>query len=275
MKLLMPSLLHTTMVVGLSIAACAVSPCAPAIAQSRAPAPAGQNLVGVWQGTLPANGRSLRMVFEISRAEGGSLRGLLHRIDQEPEPIAIGQISLTGSEVKFTVPGIGRSFEGALSAHSNSITGTWTLGPTPSPLNLERATPETAWAIPGPPARAVPMAADVDPSFEVASIKVSPSGPRNIGKGIRIVGHQLIGTSEAVEDLVNFSYGLTDQQITDAPSWFSSKLFDIQAQPNGEGQPNYRQWQLMVQKLLADRFKLTFHWTRQNLAAYVLTVGSG
>jgi uncharacterized protein (TIGR03435 family) len=268
----MPSLLHATIVVGLSIAACAVSPCAPARVQLRAPALAGQNLVGVWQGTL-ADGRSLRMVFEISRAEDGSLRGLLHRIDQEPQPIAISEIALTGSEVKFTAPGIGRSYEGTLTADYNSINGTWTQGPTASSLNLVRATSETAWAIPVPPARAVPMAPDINPSFEVASIKLSPSGPRN--KGIRIVGHQLIGTSEAVKDLVNFSYGLDDQQISGAPPWYSSELFDIQAQPNGDGQPNYRQWQLMMQKLLADRFKLTFHWTKQNLAAYELTVANG
>ncbi len=234
---------------------------------------AGQNLVGLWQGTLQDNGRSLRMVFEISRAEDGSLRGLLHQIDQEPQPIAIGEIALTGSEVKFTVPGIGRSYEGTLSSDYRSINGAWTKGPTPVFLNLVRATSESEWAIPAPPARAVPMAADIDVSFEVASIKLSPSGPRN--KGIRIVGHQLIGTDETVKDLINFSYGLDDQQISGAPSWFSSKLFDIQAQPNGEGQPNYRQWQRMVQKLLADRFKLTFHWTKENLAAYTLIVGSG
>ncbi len=31
----------------------------------------------------------------------------------------------------------------------------------------------------------------------------------------------------------------------------------------------------MIQKLLADRFKLTFHHDKRELSAYVLTVGSG
>jgi uncharacterized protein (TIGR03435 family) len=40
---------------------------------------------------------------------------------------------------------------------------------------------------------------------------------------------------------------------------------------DGEGAPSYEQWKTMVQKLLADRFKLTFHRDKKELSLYVLT----
>ena len=60
-------------------------------------------------------------------------------------------------------------------ADGNTITGTWTQGP-PLPLNLTRATPETAWTIPEPPPPPKLMAADANPSFEVATIKPEQTG---------------------------------------------------------------------------------------------------
>ena len=45
------------------------------------------------------------------------------------------------------------------------------------------------------------------------------------------------------------------------------------AQPDGQGQPNEKQWKTMVQKLLADRFKITFHYDNKELSAYALVVG--
>ena len=47
----------------------------------------------------------------------------------------------------------------------------------------------------------------------------------------------------------------------------------LAAQPDGEGQPNDKQWKTMLQKLLADRFQLTFHHDTKELAAYVIAVG--
>jgi uncharacterized protein (TIGR03435 family) len=42
--------------------------------------------------------------------------------------------------------------------------------------------------------------------------------------------------------------------------------------PDGEGAPNIKQWKGMVQKLLAERFKLTFHHDKKELSVYVLSV---
>lgn len=46
----------------------------------------------------------------------------------------------------------------------------------------------------------------------------------------------------------------------------------LAAQPDGEGQPNDKQWKSMVQKLLADRFQLAFHRDKKELPAYALVV---
>ena len=42
--------------------------------------------------------------------------------------------------------------------------------------------------------------------------------------------------------------------------------------PEQEGAPNPKQLKMMIRKLLADRFKLTFHNDKRELSAYVLTV---
>jgi len=49
--------------------------------------------------------------------------------------------------------------------------------------------------------------------------------------------------------------------------------YDVLAVPDVEGQPSLQQARGMVRKLLADRFKLTFHNEKRDMAAFVLTVG--
>jgi hypothetical protein len=55
--------------------------------------------------------------------------------------------------VKMSIKMIDATYEGKLSAAGTLITGTWTQG-NPLPLILKRATPETEWTIPEPPAPA-------------------------------------------------------------------------------------------------------------------------
>src|SRR5580658_10456581 len=140
-----------------------------------------QSLVGTWQGTLKvpqAPRGELRVVFKISTTDADSLKAVMYSIDQGGQPISASTVTFQSSAVKISIPGIGGTYEGKLSADGNSITGDWTQGP-PQPLILTRATNQTAWAIPEPPARPKPMAADANPAFEVATIK--PSRPEAQG----------------------------------------------------------------------------------------------
>ena len=104
-----------------------------------------QNLAGDWQGTLQAGKQTLRTVVKISKADNGSYSAMLYSIDQGPEGMVVDSISLQDSTLKFAISKIHGSYEGKLSADGASISGIWTQG-SPLPLDLQRASKETAWA---------------------------------------------------------------------------------------------------------------------------------
>jgi uncharacterized protein (TIGR03435 family) len=139
------------------------------------------------------------------------------------------------------------------------------------PLNLKHVTDETAWPIPEPPVRLKPMAADATPVFEVATIK--PSRPETQGKGIMVRGRNFSTVNTSLSDLITFAYALHARQITEGPAWLESEKYDLTAKPDAEGQPNDKQWKTMLQKLLADRFKLTFHRDKKELSVFAIVVG--
>ncbi len=228
-----------------------------------------QEIAGTWQGTLQA-GRDLRMVIKISN-DGSGLKAVIYSIDQGGQGLPASAVTLQGSTLRITVAGIGGTYEGRLNADGMSIAGTWTQGAAPLPLNLKHATGDAAWAIPDPPARPKPMAADASPAFEVATIK--PSKPEAQGKGFTVRGRVFSTLNTSLNDLLTFAYDLHARQIVGGPVWLESVKYDLTAQPDGDGQPNTTQWKIMLQKLLADRFKLTFHRDTKELAVYALAVG--
>jgi uncharacterized protein (TIGR03435 family) len=231
-----------------------------------------QDLTGTWQGVLRAGGRDLRTVFKISAAEAGGLRAVMYSIDQGGQPIAVTPVTLQGSIVKMLAPGIGGTFEGRLEGDGSSMTGTWSQGgPNPLPLTLKRVAVDAAWAIPAIPAPPKAMAADASPSFDVASIK--PSQPDRPGKAFTVRGRQFATINTTLTDLISFAYGIHAKQIAGAPAWVDTEKYDLTAQPEGDGQPNERQWKVMIQQLLADRFKLAFHRDMKELSVYAITVG--
>jgi uncharacterized protein (TIGR03435 family) len=173
----------------------------------------------------------------------------------------------------MSIAGIGGTYEGKLSADGNSITGTWTQGPSPLALNLKGVTSETAWPIPDPPARLRPMAADANPVFEVATIK--PGKPGMQRKGFLVKGRHFSTKNTSLRDIMTFAYGIHARQVTSEPSWLETDKYDLDAQPDGEGQPNDKQWKTMVQKLLADRFKLTFHRDTKELSVNAIVAKTG
>jgi uncharacterized protein (TIGR03435 family) len=229
---------------------------------------AQQDITGTWQGTLQA-GRDLRTVIKVSK-DGGELKAVVYSIDQGGASMPTSGVTFQGSTLKFTVPGVGATFDGKLSADGKSIAGTMTQGDRPLPLNLTRANADTAWAIPEPPARATPMPADASPAFEVATIK--PSRPEAQGKGFNVQGRTFRAINTSVTDIITFMYGVHTTQLVGGPSWMSSDKFDVSGQPDQPGTPSLNQWRGMMQKLLADRFKLAFHRDRRELSVYALTV---
>jgi uncharacterized protein (TIGR03435 family) len=268
---------------GTRISAQAAPASAPA-SQTAAPAASTQpsatpasatDIVGTWQGTLhiPAAAShpqiDLRLVFKISKTGAGALKAVWYSIDQSSQSLPVATVNFQDGVLKFAITIVPRSYEGKMSEDGKSIAGTWMEGTTPIPLLLERANADTAWAIPEPPK---PMAPDANPSFEVATIKPNNSGATQL-QALVIRGRNFITRASSVEDLLSFGYNIQSKQIVNGPPWIGSDRFDIDAVPDAEGVPNTQQIRVMIQKLLADRFKLTFHHEQRDMSAYVLEVG--
>jgi uncharacterized protein (TIGR03435 family) len=116
--------------------------------------------------------------------------------------------------------------------------------------------------------------ADKAPAFEVASVK--RSGPQSLrnsdgGPGSNDPG-RFSFTSAVLRDLLYRAYGVDDyQQQISGPAWIDSERYDIAVRiPPGTTQ---KQFQQMLQNLLADRFKLVVHHETKQLPVYELVLG--
>jgi uncharacterized protein (TIGR03435 family) len=225
-----------------------------------------KDITGNWQGTLEV-GKGLRTVVKISK-DDGKLKAVMYSIDQGGQPIGVNSISVQGASVNFAITALDVAYVGTLNAEGNKITGNATQNGQTHALNLEHATADTAWAIPEPP-KAMP--ADAVPKFDVVTVK--PSDPNRPGKLFTIRGRHVMTINTNVNDLITFSYGLHSKQIVDAPAWFATEKFDLDGVPDVEGRPNSKQMKLLIQSALTDRFKLTYHHDKKELAVYALTVG--
>jgi uncharacterized protein (TIGR03435 family) len=228
-----------------------------------------QDLAGNWQGTLQA-GKGLRIIVNFYKGTKDAWSAKMYSIDQGGQPIEATSVTRQGSSIKVSVDAIGGTFEGKLSDDGKTMTGTWTQGPQPLPLVMVRSTPETAWEIPAPPPPPKRIPADANPTFEVATIKPTKEGTRfsihPSGSG------ELVATDASLAYLIKFAYEVHPRQITKAPAWFDTDKYDLTAKPDIEGQPSLKQMRAMTQKLLADRFQLTFHHEKVELPAYAVTV---
>ena len=230
-------------------------------------AASAQNLTGNWQGTLQAGARSLRILFVVSAADGGALRGVMYSIDQGGQG-APATVTAQGSAVRMVVAGANITFEGSLSADGNSINGNFTQGGNTLPVTLQRATKDTAWAIPEPPK---PMAADAPLAFEVATIKLS--NPDQPGKLFTVRGRNVMTINTTLSDLIVFAYDLHQKQVAGAPDWAESQKFDVTGQPESPGVPSITQLRGMIRLLLTERFKLAFHRDKREMPVYAIIVG--
>jgi len=105
-----------------------------------------QDISGDWQGTLKAGPQDLRLILKIAKAEGGGWKASLYSLDQTTDAIPVSSLTLADSNLEITVEAVRGSYEGKISADGASIVGTFTQG-VPLPLELRRATKETAWQI--------------------------------------------------------------------------------------------------------------------------------
>jgi uncharacterized protein (TIGR03435 family) len=230
----------------------------------------GQDLAGTWQGTLSTPAAQLRIVAKITRAADGKFEGQLFSIDQGGQPRPMNLISLDGRTVNWKVDALSASYQGNFMADGNAINGTMTQATTSMPLNMVRATPQTAWAIPEPPPPPKPMDPAADPGIEVATVKLIQVETR--GRGLGFQGTQLRVNNYSLLNAITFAYDLHERQVSGGPAWMSTDRFEIVVKPDTPGQPNPQQIRRLLQKVLAERFQLKFHSEKRELSVYVITL---
>ena len=125
---------------------------------------------------------------------------------------------------------------------------------------------------------ALAQAPDHSLTFDVASIKpAAPQGPGKIMMGMRggpgtPDPGQVTFTNMPLSRLIMNAYDVKSFQVT-GPSWLDSEHFDITAKiPKGATKEQYR---VMLQNLLAERFKLQVHKEHKEVPIYALTVAKG
>jgi uncharacterized protein (TIGR03435 family) len=114
------------------------------------------------------------------------------------------------------------------------------------------------------------------PAFEVASVKMNTAGAgEGPGRGRETITPSPAGVTMKnvhLKSVVQWAYQLQAIQVS-GPSWLDDNRYDIMAKTAGET-PGERQ-RVMMQTLLAQRFKLTFHRETKEMPAYVFTVAKG
>ena len=111
-------------------------------------------------------------------------------------------------------------------------------------------------------------------AFEVATIKPTPDD--QTGRFIRMEGaHQFAARGHTLKSLLGAAYNLPPRAISGGSSWIDSDRYDIVAKTPNEIRPNLDEQMAMLRKLLADRFKLTFHREEREFSVYALTVAKG
>ncbi len=96
----------------------------------------GQDIVGDWQGSLDANGTTLRLALHVTKDGAGALGATMDSLDQGAMGMPVDTITLAGNALRFEQKSIGGVYEGTLAA--DKIAGTWTQGGATLPLDWHR-----------------------------------------------------------------------------------------------------------------------------------------
>lgn len=120
-----------------------------------------------------------------------------------------------------------------------------------------------------PPVPSAPVAGP--PAFEVASIKQTPPEFRGSRAFAPSSGNNLSLQGMSLRELIQLAYTLSSDLVTGGPGWVDGTRYDIEAR--AEGKASQQQRLEMLKTLLAERFKLTFHYESKEISSYLLTAG--
>lgn len=121
--------------------------------------------------------------------------------------------------------------------------------------------------------RAGAQTPSADPSFEVAAIRpvqLDPAHPFPKRFGAHVTPAGVSYWTMTVAFLIDHAYDIESFQVA-GPEWTKADHFDIEARfPDGADKKDERR---MLQTLLKDRFKLSFHIEKRELESYALVIG--
>jgi uncharacterized protein (TIGR03435 family) len=127
-----------------------------------------------------------------------------------------------------------------------------------------------------------PLAQTDRPIFDVTSVKPVPTGIRNFQFGFQSGGRFV--SNVPLQTVIAFAYNLpfnVGPRLTGGPDWIRSQdaRYEIEATgtfPDGQTEEaRLDRERLMVQALLADRFKLVIHREAKEMPTYALVVAKG
>ena len=217
-------------------------------------------------------------VLRLGNSPGVYARGILRVCEsyvESPVPCAAG---VTGAELRQRIGEI-------LAA--------------PSPLQLSpmrrlaltlvclagAATPVVLGILNAPRVRAQSVMEKNSYRFEVASIR--PNTGEGRGTSINTSPASFRATNITLQNLIQFSYGVQDYQVTGGPGWLRDDRFDIVAKyesaENGAvgaldqkaGEKRNERIRAALRDLLADRFQLRVHQESKELPIYALVIDKG
>ena len=117
------------------------------------------------------------------------------------------------------------------------------------------------------------ITAAAPPTFEIADVHVSPHAmaPNQSG-GVLHDGRYEVRQATMV-DLIRLAYGVDSDKVQGGPNWLETDRFDVIAKAPASTSPDTVK--LMLQALLADRFKLVVHNDTKPMPGFVLSLGKG
>ena len=149
------------------------------------------------------------------------------------------------------------------------------------PMLLAQAAPAPAApSSPTPTATTSPA-----PTFDVATIKPNPSAEPTSWMGIRNMPYGIDAAFVTLPMLIQRAYGLRSKdQVSGGPEWARNELFDIQAKMSEAEMAEMQKLspaeatakrELMLQALLAERFKLKVHSETRQAPVFELIIARG
>jgi uncharacterized protein (TIGR03435 family) len=86
-------------------------------------------------------------------------------------------------------------------------------------------------------------------------------------------GRRLIVRNTSLRELITMAYELDPKEIEGDPKWLAADEWNIDAEAvEGVNLNEVQEEETLLQEILADRFRLAFHWEKRTLPVYVLTV---